>query len=76
MVKKSRIDLAHGIPLVDRGRGDPRNIMAVILYRNENNMYTICVKSGIPKSKHARNQFDLRSKLCEMQLCWAQTLQK
>ena len=68
MVKRSRIDIAHGhlgdnvavpIPLVDRGRGDPRNILGVILERNEYNMYTICVKSGILKSKYARNQFDL-----------------
>ena len=68
MVKKSRIDLAHGhpgdnlavpIPLVDRGRGDLCNILGVILDRNENNMYTICVKSGILRSKYARNQFDL-----------------
>ena len=53
MVKRSRLDIAHGhpgdnvavpIPLVDRGRGDPRNILAVILERNECNMYTICVK--------------------------------
>ena len=60
MVKRSRIDIAYGhpgdnvavpIPLVDRGRGDPRNI--------QYNMYTICVKSGILKSKSARNQFDL-----------------
>ena len=113
MVKRSRIDIAHGhlgdnvavpIPLVDRGRGDPRNILGVILERNEYNMYTICVKSGILKSKYARNQFDLCpqrllqesdvdltknndftrssnervhlwwSEICEMQLCWSQTL--
>ncbi|GFS10308.1 hypothetical protein ElyMa_004805700 [Elysia marginata] len=46
MVKRSRIELAQGqkgdnvaipIPLVDRGRGDPRNILAVILDRSENN---------------------------------------
>ena len=30
-------------PLVDRGRGDPRNIMGVILDRNENDMYRIAV---------------------------------
>ena len=68
MVKRRRVDLAHGhpgdnvavpIPLVDRGRGGPRNILGVIIDRNENNMYTICVKSGILKPKYSRNQFDL-----------------
>ena len=61
MVKISRIDLAHGhpgdnvavpLPLVDRGRGDPRNILGVILDCNENNMYPICFKSGILESKY------------------------
>ena len=31
----------------------------MILDCNENNKYTICGKSGIPKSKYALNQFDL-----------------
>ena len=45
--------------LVDRGRGDPRNILGVILDRDENYMYTICVKTGILKGKYSRHQFDL-----------------
>lgn len=45
MVKRSRMDLKPGeisdnaavpIPTVDRGRGDPRNILGVIIDRNEN----------------------------------------
>ena len=68
MVKRSRVDLKSGevgdnvaipIPMVDRGRGDPRNILGVILDCDEHNMYTIAVKSGIISSKYARNQFDL-----------------
>ena len=47
-------NVAIPIPMVDRGRGDPRNILYVILVCNEQNMYTIAVKS-----KYARNQFDL-----------------
>ncbi|KAI6651389.1 hypothetical protein LOD99_5196 [Oopsacas minuta] len=47
------------IPLVDRGRGDPRNIMGVILERNENDMYRIAVRTGILKESYSRNQFDL-----------------
>ena len=61
MVKRSRIGVPHGqvddnviipIPLVDRGRGDPRNILGIILDRDENDLHTICVKSGILKSKY------------------------
>ena len=68
MVKRSRVELksaeigdnvAIPIPMVDRGRGDPRNILGVILDRDELNMYTIAVKSGIISSKYSRNQFDL-----------------
>ena len=68
MVKRSRAELKSGevgdnvaipIPMVDRGRGDPRNILGVILDFDEQNMYTIAVKSGIINSKYARNQFDL-----------------
>ena len=70
MVKRSRVEVPHGqigdnviipIPLVDRGRGDPRNILGVILDRDENDLYTISVKSGILTSKYSRNQFDICS---------------
>ena len=68
MAKRSRLDIVHGhlgdnvavpIPLVDRGHGDSRNILGVILERNEYNMYKISVKSGILRSMYARNQFYL-----------------
>jgi hypothetical protein len=68
MVKRSRIDHAAGntgdnvtvpIPLVDRGRGDPRNIMGIIVDRDMNDMYRIAVRAGILKGKYSRNQFDL-----------------
>jgi len=68
MVKRSRVDLkscevgdnvAVPIPMTDRGRGDPRNILGVILDCDKHNMYTIAVKSGIISCKYARNQFDL-----------------
>ena len=61
MVKRSRIDLKAGkirdnvavpIPMVDRGRGDPRNIFGVILDRNENGLYRIAVKEGVLKTKY------------------------
>ena len=64
MVKKSRIDLVHGHPGDNVAVSIPRLIEDVVtpvtfLDRNENNMYTICVKSGILESKYGRNQFDL-----------------
>ena len=68
MVKRSRRIMDRGnvgnnvtipIPMVDRGRGDPRNIMGIILDIDENNNYTIAVKSGILSGKYTRNQFDL-----------------
>ena len=68
MVKHARIDLkvseagdtvAVPIPMDDRGRGDPRNILGVILDRDENDMYRIAVKAGILTTKVSRNQFDL-----------------
>ena len=69
MVKRSKVDLKKGeegdnvaipIPMVDRGRGDPRNILGVILNRNiDNEMYTIGVKAGVLKGCYSRNQFDV-----------------
>ena len=68
MVKRSRIDLKAGeigdnvavpIPMVDRGRGDPRNILGVILDHNENDLYRIAVKEGVLKTKYTRTEFTL-----------------
>ncbi|GFS19496.1 KRAB-A domain-containing protein 2 [Elysia marginata] len=65
---RSRIELAAGqkgdnvaipIPLVDRGRGDPRNILAVILDRSENDNYTLATKHGILKGAYSRSEFEL-----------------
>jgi hypothetical protein len=51
------------VPLVDRGRGDSRNIMGVILDRDENDLYRIAVKGGILNGRFSRNQFDLCSQI-------------
>lgn len=68
MVKRSRVVHAPGhpgdnvtvpIPMVDRGRGDPRNIMGVIMDRDDNDMYRIAVRAGLLNGKYSRNQFDL-----------------
>ena len=67
MVKRSRLDHVPGnpgdnmtvpIPLVDQGKGDPRNAIGVILDRNENDMYRIVVRKGILKGRYSRSQFD------------------
>ncbi|XP_076031184.1 uncharacterized protein LOC143019434 [Oratosquilla oratoria] len=68
MVKRSGIDLKAGevgdnvavpIPMVDRGRGDLRNIIGVTVDRDENYLYRIAVKAEILSTKYFRNQFDL-----------------
>ncbi|XP_068213461.1 uncharacterized protein [Palaemon carinicauda] len=66
MVKRSRRIMDCGnvgnnvtipIQMVDRGRGDPKNIMGLIMDIDENDNYTIAVKSGILSGKYTRNQF-------------------
>ena len=68
MVMRSRIEHKAGnpgenvtipIPMVDRGRGDPRNLMGIIIDRDENDLYRIAVRGGVLKGKYSRNQFDL-----------------
>ena len=51
-------NVAVPILSVDRGHGDPRNILGVIL-AVENGQYTIGCPSGILKGKYSRHQFDL-----------------
>ncbi|XP_046326947.2 uncharacterized protein LOC124111338 [Haliotis rufescens] len=47
------------IPHVDRGRGDPRNIIGVVIECSDNDMFTIAVKGGVLNGKYSRNQFDV-----------------
>ena len=67
VVKWSRLIMKDGtvgdkaaipIPSVDRGRGDPRNILGVI-FAVENWQYTIGCRSGILNGRYSRHQFDL-----------------
>ena len=67
-MKRSRIELKAGeigdnvalpIPLVDRGRGDPRNILGVIVSRSINDQYKVATKSGVLKGSYSMNQFDI-----------------
>ena len=45
--------------MVDRGRGDPRNLMGVIIDRDDNDMYRIAVRAEVLHGKYSRNQFEL-----------------
>ena len=45
------------IPMVDNG--DPRNILGVVVDRDENDLYKIAVKAAILSTKYFRNQFHL-----------------
>src|SRR6218665_1027186 len=68
MVKRSRVQHSPGnsgdnvtvpIPLVDRGRGDPQNLMGVISDGDDNDMYRIAVRAEVLNGKYSRNQFEL-----------------
>ena len=70
MIKRSRVinvsanpgdNVTIPIPLVDRGRGDPRNIMGVVCERDNNDLYRVAVRAGMLTGKYSRNQFDLCS---------------
>ncbi|XP_071111144.1 uncharacterized protein [Haliotis cracherodii] len=47
------------IPHVDRGRGDPRNIIGVVIECSDNDMFTIAVEGGVLNGKYSCNQFDV-----------------
>ena len=46
------------IPNVDRGKGDPRNILAVVINKDELG-YKLGTKSGTLRGLYTRNQFEL-----------------
>ena len=68
MIKRRRLEMpsvkrgdtvAVSIPQVDRGRGDPRNILGLVLdHDHETDLYRIAVKAGVLKDRYSRNQFD------------------
>jgi len=52
------------VPMVDRGRGpDPRNILGVVIDKNENKLYTIATRHGILSNKYTQP-----TSLCRQQL--------
>ena len=58
VIMKDGDNVAVPIPSFDRERGDPRNILGVIL-AVENGQYTIGCPSGILNGKYSRHQIDL-----------------
>ncbi|XP_071136484.1 uncharacterized protein [Mytilus edulis] len=46
------------IPHVDRGKGEPRNLMAVVTGKEEHG-YKLGIKDGILRGLYTRNQFEL-----------------
>ncbi|KAK7478180.1 hypothetical protein BaRGS_00030541 [Batillaria attramentaria] len=45
---------------VDRGRGDPHNILGIIVNRDlDTDLYRIAVKAGVLSGQYSRNPFDL-----------------
>ena len=53
-------NVAVPVPLVDRGRGDPRNIIGLISCHNpEKDLYKMSVRDGVLKGHFSRNRFQL-----------------
>jgi hypothetical protein len=51
------------IPNVDRGKGDPRNVLAVVINKDELG-YKLGTKSGTLRGVYTRNQFELSDSKC------------
>ncbi|KAL4709053.1 hypothetical protein ACJJTC_005914 [Scirpophaga incertulas] len=45
------------VPEVDRGRGDARNILTVVLHKSDDDLYQLCTKQGVVKTLYSRQQF-------------------
>jgi hypothetical protein len=58
-VTKVGDNVAVPVPLVDRGSGDPKIILGVVVNRDEHDLYSIAVKAGLLSKKYTRNQFDV-----------------
>ena len=63
MVKRSIIDLQAGAiggnVAVYRGRGDPRNILGVVVNKTDIDQYKLAMKFGQLNGHCSRNQFDI-----------------
>ena len=51
--------VAVSIPQVDRGRGDPRNILGLVIYHDlDTDLYRITMKARVVKENYSCNQSD------------------
>lgn len=50
------------VPEVDRGRGDARNILAVVLRKTDDELYRLGTKQGVVKTMYSRQQFTVCQK--------------
>ncbi|XP_071051121.1 KRAB-A domain-containing protein 2-like [Onthophagus taurus] len=50
------------VPEVDRGRGDARNIIGVVLDKTDDELYQIGTKNGVIKQLYSRSQFNVSPK--------------
>ena len=54
-----RLNGSLSIPQVDRGRGDPRNILRLVMDHDlDTDLYQIVIKAGVLKESYSHNQFD------------------
>ena len=58
------------IPQVDRGKADPKNVLAMVVSKSENG-YRLAVKQGLLIGSYTRNQFELadRAFLTPLSIC-------
>ena len=62
-------NVAVPVTLADRGRGDPRRFLGVIVNRDlETNIYKIAVKAGVLNGGFSRNQLDLCPQNCLLKI--------
>ena len=65
MIKKNRVEgrpcqkgVAIAIPPVDRGTGEPRNIVGVIHDKSQHETYPTAWRSDVFKGSYTRNEFE------------------
>ncbi|KAE8736784.1 hypothetical protein FOCC_FOCC017761, partial [Frankliniella occidentalis] len=51
--------ITMSVPLVDRGKGDARNVVAVVLDKTDDGYYRVGNQDGTVKNLLSRNQFDV-----------------
>jgi hypothetical protein len=47
------------IPEVDRSKASPRNVLAVVMQQNSNQLYTLATRDGVLDKQYSRNEFEV-----------------